>query len=134
MQYYNIEMDNSANEQSSEKAATGATTSDTQLLSQNCFAAHFFSGMLEVNQARDKRILAVDNFHLSCDSDLFDPNENYIGTLIYSINGRNDFICRNGRHIKSGYVYIKNVKSLENIGCQTMHENALRSLIGEEFD
>ena len=88
--------------------------------------------LLRSTPFKDCRLYDVESFHLSCLCDPFDPRQNYIGILIYQINGHADIMV-NSRHIKAGYIYIKKVQNIQNFGLSTHHANCMKSLLGDDY-
>ena len=107
-----------------------------------CLATHPRDSMAYVgNTIRDKttpykdtRLFDVDRMELHQDSDDFDPRSNFIGVMVYYIDGHKSFQCSNGREINTGCVYIKRTNALVNLSGSTWHARCMRSLIGDQLD
>ena len=73
----------------------------------------------------------VSTLHVSCKSDRFHQNKNYIGMALYQYMGQNEWTL-NGIRCKSGYIYLAEAENLKGNG-MTMHERAYYRLFHERI-
>lgn len=88
------------------------------------------------NSLRKGLLIQSLNLYLSNECDKFNPNNNYIGVLIYKIDGKvlnEEIKLKNNNHVKSGCVYIKNAALFANDQNKTMHRKCLEMLFGEDI-
>ena len=78
----------------------------------------------------------VYTLHVSCKSDRFQQNKNYIGMVLYQYMGNNEWTL-NGVRCKSGYIFLADSESLNQDtslkGDMTMHEKAYYRLFREKI-
>merc|ERR1711872_43158 len=77
--------------------------------------------------------IAVETLHISCRSDKFDKNKNFIGFVMYSYKGKTTWELNNVR-CRTGYIYFKEAVKLDGIQGDTMHARAFFNLFGVDLD
>jgi len=96
--------------------------------------SQFLSSGLKDSRMMMAMMMPGKSFRVSCSCDEFKETENYIGIMIYSINDQEFVQLKNGHKIRTGYVYMKNVKNLDAQDKKvSMHEQCARSLTGGEY-
>ena len=73
----------------------------------------------------------VKSLHVSCRSDKFDPNNDYIGFVLYQHNHQNEWSC-GGVRCRSGYIYLVDSSKLQPGRGETYHECAYYTLFSEK--
>merc|ERR1711942_119672 len=77
--------------------------------------------------------IAVETLHISCRSDKFDKNKNFIGFILYRYKGKSSWTLNNVR-CKTGYIFFVESSKLADVQGDTMHARAFFQLFGVELD
>jgi len=80
-------------------------------------------------------MINIESVHISCSSDVYNPNEDMTGLIIYSFDNQQDFRL-NGHHCRAGYILIKLTKNLSHIQSNqaTVHGSLFKWFFGIEPD
>lgn len=63
----------------------------------------------------EDNFIVMESYKVSCESEWgeLDPLEDYVGMVLYSLNGETDWHL-NGRHCKSGYIYFRKTSDINS--------------------
>ena len=91
-----------------------------------------FSSHMEI--VGNRKSIMVNTMHVSCKSDRFTEDNEYIGIVLYEYMGNHAWTL-NGRRIRSGYIYLVKSEKLLNKYPQIsrMHEKAYYDLFNQEI-
>eukprot|EP01084_Bolivina_argentea_P147960 258798_1 len=97
------------------------------------------NGRVIYYQGEHENAINLIHYHVSCKSDIIPKqltsNTNMIGIILYKYDGKTDWFLNNV-HCKTGYVIIKNAKSLDKIDTirGTMHSKLYKLIFNEDLD
>ena len=77
--------------------------------------------------------IVVETLHISCRSDKFDTDKNFIGFVLYRYKGKSSWTLNNVR-CKTGYIFFVESSKLADVQGDTMHARAFFQLFGVELD
>merc|ERR1719410_1233446 len=63
---------------------------------------------------KDANSIAINSYHVSCQSDKPVKGTNAAGIVLYQKDGKTDWYC-NGVHCQTGYIIIKNTPKIEKV-------------------
>ena len=75
--------------------------------------------------------ITVEKLHISCRSDKFRPERNFIGFVLYQFQGKERWELNHIR-CRSGYVFLQDTTNLVKVPGDTMHAKAYFKLFGEQ--
>merc|ERR1712215_32274 len=74
--------------------------------------------------------ISVKTIHVSCQSDRFQEDKDFIGIILYQVDGKTQW-TKNNIRCKTGYVYFVRSDKLESMPGDTMHGKAYHRLFQE---